>query len=400
MFKITKKVLSVVLSVAMLLTATIAFAEETVPNNETIQTTQTNTEAPEADAPTTETPEADAPATETPETDAPALETPEADAPAVETPEVDTTTEDTPVIIEPIKLEVTDSANSVQVNGVPVTFDDVGLKEVNIETGAITLVPVRKIAELLNCTVGWRNSDQTVHIFKNGKSVMLTINKSEIEIRDFEVGAKFVYTSEAEIKYVYADNKNVTPMIEDGRTLVPLRAISESLNTTVNYDGDAKLITINDNDTAMLTYKPSITDIKARNMIETYNYKAQYVPKTGSVSVKAWGNFAGASAELGDGIIVKLIDKSTTTANGGTCSFDDIKVGTHTVVVENVPEGYVVQDASVLTFEVKPGENTEVRIALVKAEDIEKNDESKTDENTENIEKNDKEKTGENTEEK
>lgn len=368
MFKITKKVLSVVLSVAMLLTATIAFAEETVPNNEIIQTTQTNTEAPEDDAPTTETPEANAPATETPEVDVPTTGIPEIDTPAV---------------TEPIKLEVTDSANAVQVNGVPVTFDDVGLKEVNIETGAITFVPVRKIAELLNCTVGWRNSDQTVHIFKNGKSVMLTINKSEIEIRDFEVGAKFVYTSEAEIKYVYADNKNVTPMIEDGRTLVPLRAISESLNTTVNYDGDAKLIAINDNDTAMLSYKPSITDIKARNMIETYNYKAQYVPKTGSVSVKAWGNFAGASAELGDGIIVKLIDKSTTTANGGTCSFDDIKAGTYTVVVENVPEGYVVQDASVLTFEVKPGEKTEVRIALVKAEDVEKNDESKTDAKTE-----------------
>lgn len=349
-----KKLLSLMLCVALVFTmGTIAFAtedtEEKTVTTQTEVTEEVKTEE-KAEEVTTEAPETDAPATETPEADAPVTEAPEVDAP----------------VTEPIKLVVTDSNLPVQVNGVAVSFEDVGLKKVTVDAGDITLVPIRKIAEMLNCTVAWRNSDQTVHIFKNGKSIVLAINNPVIKIYDFEVGAKFVYTSEAEEKFVYADNKGVTPVIEEGRTLVPLRAISECLNTTVNFDGATGLITINDNDASMLNYKATIADIKARNLIETYNYKPVVELKSGSIVVKVAGNFEGATPEIGDGVTVTIDGKTQTTANGGTCTFTEMKAGTYSVVVSNIPEGFALQNAET-TVTVEGGE-VSANIYLVKAE--------------------------------
>lgn len=274
-----------------------------------------------------------------------------------------------PAVVEPIQLDVVDSNLPVQVNGVGVSFDDVGLKKVAIDTGDITLVPIRKIAEILNCTVAWRNSDQTVHIFKNGKSVVLAINDPVIKIYDFEVGAKFVYTSEAEEKFVYAENKGVTPVIEAGRTLVPLRAVSECLNTTVNYDGTSGLISINDNDAAMLNYKATISDIKARNLIETYNYKPVVELKSGLINVKVVGNYEGATPEVGDGVMVTIGGETQTTANGGICTFTEVKSGTYKVEATNIPEGFALQNAET-TVTVEGGEIS-VNVYLVKASTVE-----------------------------
>lgn len=267
---------------------------------------------------------------------------------------------------EPISFVVTDSNLPVQVNGVDVSFEDVGLKKITVDNGDITLVPIRKIAEMLNCTVAWRNSDQTVHIFKNGKSIVLAINNPVIKTYDFEVGTKFVYTSEAAEKFVYAENKSVTPVVEDERTLVPLRAVSECLNTTVSYDEASGLITISDNDAEMLNYKASIADVKARNLIETYNYKPGVELKSGSIIVKVAGNFEGAIAEIGDGVTVAIDGKTQTTANGGLCTFTEVKSGTYKVEVANIPDGYELQNAET-TVMVEGGEAS-VTVYLVKSE--------------------------------
>jgi len=345
----SKKIISLALCILLVFAVgTISFAaedtEKKTVNTQTELTEEVKTEEKAEDAPAT-----DAPATDVPATDVP--------------------------VTEPIKLVVTDSNLPVQVNGVAVSFEDVGLKKVTVGAGDITLVPIRKIAEMLNCTVAWRNSDRTVHIFKNGKSVVLAINNPIIKIYDFEVGAKFVYTSEAEEKFVYAENKGVTPVIEIeidesgkeiARALVPLRAISECLNATVNYDGEAQLITINDNDSSMLTYKPSISDMKARNMIENYNYKPVVELKSCSIVVKVVGNFEGATPEIGDGVIVTVDGKTQTAANGGTCTFTEMKSGTYTITVSNVPEGYSLQTVET-TVTVEGGE-TNVNVYLVKAE--------------------------------
>ena len=383
-----KKLLSLMLCVALVFAmGTITFAaEETTEQTETVQVEtevkeDTKTEEKAEDVVTEVKPEEktetevteEVKTEEKPETEVKeeikTEEKPETEVTEEVNPEEKVENEVVPEVpdtTEPIKLVVTDSNLPVQVNGVAVSFEDVGLKKVTVDAGDITLVPIRKIAEMLNCTVAWRNSDQTVHIFKNGKSVVLAINNPVIKIYDFEVGASFVYTSEAEEKFVYAENKGVTPVIEAGRTLVPLRAISECLNTTVNYDGATGLITINDNDAAMLNYKATIADIKARNLIETYNYKPVVELKSGSIIVKVAGNFEGATPEIGDGVTVTIDGKAQTTANGGTCTFTEVKSGTYKVEVTNIPEGFALQNAET-TVTVEGGE-VSVNVYLVKAE--------------------------------
>ena len=54
-------------------------------------------------------------------------------------------------------------------------------------------------------------------------------------------------TAFAEPIKVYVENKQiempVAPIIEDGRTLVPVRAIFESMGATVGWDGETRTVT-------------------------------------------------------------------------------------------------------------------------------------------------------------
>jgi len=344
--------------------------EADVPEADTPEADAPEADVPEADTPEADAPEADAPEADAPEADAPEADAPEADAPEVDAPEVDAPEVDAPIMEVGVKYTVVDAPEySVFVNGVAITFEDVGIKKITIPTGDVTFVPVRKIAEMLNCTVAWSASDRTVHIFKNGKSVVLTIDNHIVKIYDFKYDSGITYTPAAEEeKPIYKDEngviyENVTPVIEEGRTLIPLRAIAECLNTTV--DSKNAVITIDDNDPNMLSYKPTMADRKAKNLIETYNYKPAVVAKSGSVTVNVSGNFEGATSEIGNGVTITINGQSQTTANGGTCTFAEVKSGTYKVEVTNIPEGYALQDAET-TVTVEGGAVT-VNIYLVKA---------------------------------
>lgn len=253
--------------------------------------------------------------------------------------------------------EIVDSDASVVVNGVPVTFD-VALKKIVNVNGDINFVPIRKVAEMLNCTVAWRGSDQTIHIFQNGRSVMFKVNSHDVEVHNFEIASKFVYTDDAKIEKV----EGAYPVVFNDRTLIPLRAVSEILGAKVNYDGTQKLITIDATD-EMKNATATIADIKARNYIETYNYVPVVQLKTATVNVKVAGNFEGAEPTLGDGVVVTIDGKTQTAANGGVCAFAEMKAGTYTVTVTNVPDGYKAVETSVT---VNAGEDTSVSVLLEK----------------------------------
>ena len=92
-----------------------------------------------------------------------------------------------------------------------------------------TLVPFRAIFEALGCAVSYspRKDGNFVNAMKGEKYLSLKIGSDEMQ-----VGGKTVKLDAA-------------PRIENGRTLVPLRAVSESLNLKVDWDGETKTITIN-----------------------------------------------------------------------------------------------------------------------------------------------------------
>jgi hypothetical protein len=89
-----------------------------------------------------------------------------------------------------------------------------------------TLVPVRVISEALGMNVGWNNNGGRVTITKDQTNIQLTINNSSAMVGD---------------KMVTLDQP---PIIVDGRTLVPLRFISESLGINVGWEPLSKTILI------------------------------------------------------------------------------------------------------------------------------------------------------------
>lgn len=113
--------------------------------------------------------------------------------------------------------------------GSPYTFANNKVTEIEavpvIENGR-TLVPVRAISEALGAMVSWDEASQTVTLTKNSNTVVMTIGSA-------------AYTVNGEAKEMEA-----APSITNGRTLIPLRAVSEALGKVVYWNGDKQIISV------------------------------------------------------------------------------------------------------------------------------------------------------------
>ncbi len=100
-----------------------------------------------------------------------------------------------------------------------------------------TMVPMRAIFEALGAQVSWEGITRTVTANKDGTTIVLTIGKKVSQINGIN------------------KNLDVAPVIRGGRTLVPVRFISEALGAVVQWDTENELVEI-------LTEKPkgSVTE--------------------------------------------------------------------------------------------------------------------------------------------
>lgn len=115
----------------------------------------------------------------------------------------------------------------VMVNGQEVLFEDVA-PFINPETNS-TVVPMRRLFNALgvpNHAIGWDDATRTVTAQKGETTIVLTIDSKWAR-----VGDQMVQLTQPAI-------------IKDGRTLIPLRFVSENLGLSVNWNQDTHLITI------------------------------------------------------------------------------------------------------------------------------------------------------------
>jgi len=94
-----------------------------------------------------------------------------------------------------------------------------------------TYVPLRFVAEQLGCDVNYRDSDKKVTIINGENKIELWIGKN-------------IATVNGKLVPIDSANSKVVPVIQNGRTLVPIRFISESLGFYVDYNSSKKLVTI------------------------------------------------------------------------------------------------------------------------------------------------------------
>lgn len=89
-----------------------------------------------------------------------------------------------------------------------------------------TMISLRFLFETMGAEVEWNDSTKTATVIRDGNTVSVNIDSTEAKVNG---------------KTVMLD---VPPMLVDGRTLIPLRFISENLGYTVEWDDDTRLVTI------------------------------------------------------------------------------------------------------------------------------------------------------------
>ena len=111
----------------------------------------------------------------------------------------------------------------VQLNGELIDFTDANGNRVDAQiVNSRTMVPLRKIFELLGATVDWDNETRTAFAVKGDTSIKLQIDNPIAEVTEDGVNRK-----------IQLDSK---PILINDRTMVPLRFISESLGKQVAWD--------------------------------------------------------------------------------------------------------------------------------------------------------------------
>jgi len=94
-----------------------------------------------------------------------------------------------------------------------------------------TLLPIRAVAEALGAQVNWNEVERKITITSTGTRIEMWIGKN------------LAYTNGKQV-LIDPQNKNVVPEIINGRTMVPVRFVAESLGATVIWDEKTKTITI------------------------------------------------------------------------------------------------------------------------------------------------------------
>lgn len=94
-----------------------------------------------------------------------------------------------------------------------------------------TLLPIRAVVEAMGGQVNWNAEERRVGIEYRGKTVTLWIGKNTAKVNGKEV-------------MIDPSNPNVVPEIINGRTMLPLRFVAESLGCQVEWDDKTKTITI------------------------------------------------------------------------------------------------------------------------------------------------------------
>ncbi|MBQ1302430.1 MAG: copper amine oxidase N-terminal domain-containing protein [Firmicutes bacterium] len=110
---------------------------------------------------------------------------------------------------------------TVVLNGQTLNFDQPALGIDNR-----TMVPVRGILEALGATVGWDQETLTITASLGEKNI------------EMYVGRNTAYVNGEKVML------DVPPLVINGRTLVPVRFVSESLNATVLWDDPSRTVSI------------------------------------------------------------------------------------------------------------------------------------------------------------
>ena len=120
------------------------------------------------------------------------------------------------------------------VNGEPVAIDEEGTTPMIINER--TMLPVRAVIEALGGTIDWDGELRQVRMFCRNTYVVMTIGDTKAEV--FYQGDNYAQLNELLIM-------DTAPVIRNNRTLLPIRALAETLGADVEWEAETKTVTLN-----------------------------------------------------------------------------------------------------------------------------------------------------------
>ena len=132
--------------------------------------------------------------------------------------------------------------------------------------GDRTMVPLRAIFEALGAIVEWDEDTQTVTSVKGNRKVILSVGVDRIIING---------SSKA---------LDTVPCIVDGRTLVPVRAISEAFDMRVDWDGSSMTVKISSEQPAATQTQATKSSVSTSSTRATYNKLKNAILEYGELS--------------------------------------------------------------------------------------------------------------------
>lgn len=181
----------------------------------------------------------------------------------------------------------------VEMDGQIIDFD----VEAQIMDGS-TMVPLRKIFEEIGALVKWDGETGTVTARKGAKTVTLTVDSSELTIDKGK-------TDENGNAVTERVGLEAPARIVSGRTLVPVRAVSEAFGLNVSWDGESKTVIIEDEEEDD-SWKENTGTIDLSNM----TFEGEGIDVSGNrIMVTEGGDFTLTGALKDGGITVSTKDK-------------------------------------------------------------------------------------------
>ncbi|MBY9077620.1 phosphodiester glycosidase family protein [Paenibacillus sp. HN-1] len=110
---------------------------------------------------------------------------------------------------------------SLTVNGVKKVIDSAPLNQ-----NGTTYVPIKYVLDAFGGSATWNSAAKNIMVLRGSKAMELTVNKKEFILNGKRQSAE------------------VAPILLQGRTLVPLRLVSEQLGLTVKWEQKTKTVTI------------------------------------------------------------------------------------------------------------------------------------------------------------
>lgn len=92
-----------------------------------------------------------------------------------------------------------------------------------------TFLPIRTVVESVGGSIDWDENTRTVRIKLHNTTIELIIDKAQARINGQEV-------------LIDPADKQVTPFIQNARTMLPLRFVGESLNMRIDWEGTTQTI--------------------------------------------------------------------------------------------------------------------------------------------------------------